>query len=93
MCQLNGVFINVDRIDFMICDYDFEVKDYFEYCYVYDFDYWMYEFMIWMFVLFFVNGNVLEFGCFEGNFIWLVVDCFQDLEVVEVFVDCVVVVL
>lgn len=73
----------------MTRDYDSEAKDHPEHRYAYGFDYRMHEYMIRTFAPFFVSGNALELGCFEGNFTHLAARRFQDLEVVEASADCV----
>ncbi len=70
-------------------DYNAEAKDHPERRYAYDFDYLMHEYMLKTFAPFFVADNVLELGCFEGNFTKLLQRRFAHVEVVDASSDCI----
>ncbi len=81
--------INVDRTDIVSRDYNAEARDHPEHRYAYDFDYLMHEYMLKSFAPFFVSDNVLELGCFEGNFTKQLKKRFSSVEVVEASSDCI----
>ncbi|OUL69276.1 class I SAM-dependent methyltransferase [Paraburkholderia hospita] len=71
-------------------NYDAEAKDHQGHRYAYDFDYLMHEYMLQTFAPFIDKGATLELGCFEGNFTRMLVDSFDDLEVIEASHDCII---
>jgi len=73
----------------MTRNYNAEAKDHPEHRYAYEFDYLMHEYMLKTFTPFFVADNVLELGCFEGNFTKLLQRRFANVEVVEASSDCI----
>lgn len=65
-------------------NYDDEMNDSVDHQYVYNFDFdVMHPFMIRSFEPFFLNGNVLELGCFKGDFTLRLLKYFDDVTCVE----------
>ncbi|AIO48388.1 MULTISPECIES: class I SAM-dependent methyltransferase [Burkholderia] len=75
----------------MTRDYNAEAKDHPEHRYAYDFDYLMHEYMLKTFAPYYLTGNALELGCFEGNFTQRLLRRFASVEVVEASSDCIAV--
>jgi 2-polyprenyl-3-methyl-5-hydroxy-6-metoxy-1,4-benzoquinol methylase len=89
MYRSSSAFTNVDRIDIVSRDYNAEAKDHADHRYAYGFDYLMHDYMLKTFAPFFVNGNALELGCFEGNFTKKLLERFPIVEAVEASSDCI----
>ncbi|HCC75125.1 class I SAM-dependent methyltransferase [Leclercia adecarboxylata] len=69
-------------------DYNQEIKDTADHQYAYNFDFdVMHPFMIRSFTPFFKPGNLLELGCFKGDFTSRLVDTFSDITCVEASED------
>jgi 2-polyprenyl-3-methyl-5-hydroxy-6-metoxy-1,4-benzoquinol methylase len=71
-------------------DYNKEILDSSERKYAYGFDFdVMHPFMIRSFLPFFLNGSLLELGCFEGDFTRRLCDYFKDITCVEASEDAI----
>ncbi|CAB3713428.1 class I SAM-dependent methyltransferase [Paraburkholderia rhynchosiae] len=73
----------------MARDYNAEARNHPDHRYAYEFDYLMHEYMLRTLSPFFVEGNALELGCFEGHFSHLLAQRFASVEVVEASADCI----
>jgi 2-polyprenyl-3-methyl-5-hydroxy-6-metoxy-1,4-benzoquinol methylase len=65
-------------------NYNKEMKDVHNHKYAYNFDFdVMHPFMLKSFLPFFINGNLLELGCFKGDFTKRLLPHFEDITCVE----------
>ncbi|MAW32966.1 MAG: SAM-dependent methyltransferase, partial [Proteobacteria bacterium] len=65
-------------------NYNLEIKDTSNHQYAYNFDFdVMHPYMMESFQPFFSNGNLLELGCFQGDFTQRLASQFEDITCVE----------
>lgn len=73
-------------------NYNQEISDVTGHKFAYDFDYdVMHPFMVRSFEPFFVKGNVLELGCFKGEFTKRLVPYFEDITCIDASEDAIAV--
>ncbi|WP_411991648.1 class I SAM-dependent methyltransferase [Agarivorans sp. DSG3-1] len=71
-------------------DYNQEIKDTDDHKYAYSFDFdVMHPFMLRAFTPFFVSGNLLELGCFKGDFTQRLMGEFEEITCVEASLEAV----